>query len=99
MRNPENNPAENPALEQDVTVAQPPPQQQPPAVPDPATNSALDHIEESEPVQKTYKVVGEQAVFDTRRGDTFTATLTPTQEAQLIEYGHIEVVEAQETQD
>ena len=48
---------------------------------------------------RTYRVTGSQRVCDTAPGETFTATLTPSQE-MLLEWGHIErVVEADDAQD
>lgn len=47
-----------------------------------------------EPQDKRYKVVGTQAVDGHLPGEEFTATLLPQREALLVEYGHLEVLEA-----
>lgn len=48
-----------------------------------------------QPVEKTYKVVGTQAVLDHRPGEEFTATLPFDQEESYLTYGHLAVVEDQ----
>ena len=40
-------------------------------------------------VAKRYKVVGHRAVYGIKPGETGTLTLTPSQESDLIEAGHI----------
>ena len=50
--------------------------------------------EVSEPVEKTYRVVGMSRVMEHDHGEEFTATLTTEQENSLTQYGHLEVVES-----
>jgi hypothetical protein len=48
--------------------------------------------DEREPVEKRYRVTGEAPVFDHAQGEEFTATLSIEQEEALTQYGHLEVV-------
>lgn len=53
-------------------------------------NPALEPIAQpDEPIERTYRVVGPHTVHNTAPGSQFTAALAPTQEAHLIEGGHI----------
>lgn len=46
-------------------------------------------------VPATYKVVGDQRVFETDPGDEFTAALTVGEQQHLIDTGHIERIPAE----
>ncbi len=54
-------------------------------------NPALEPPPPSPPTKKTYKVTGATEVHGTQPGKTFTATLPPQQEADLIWGGHITI--------
>jgi hypothetical protein len=49
--------------------------------------------EKSEPEPKLYEVIGSRKVAERKKGEQFEAVFTDSQEAALIEAGHIKIVE------
>ena len=59
-------------------------------------NPALVYDDTPQPVEKRYKVIGTQPVFDHAPGEEFVATLDLAQEADYLEYGHLQAVPMKE---